>query len=402
MKKTMISLMTAAALLTALAPSHVQAAQDVQAVKADKHAVDRVLVKLKQGKQASTVLEKHGLKEFRTLGKSQWKLVKVPNGKAADFLANLQGDADVEVAELDQVYSMTPEEISSVQGVIAPELTPNDPGYPSQWYLNNIQVPYAWDITTGSTSLTLGVISTGVDIQHPDLASKIVGGYDFVNNDTVADDDQGQGTAMAGLAAAIGNNGIGIAGVDWKVRVLPVKVLSANGSGYVSDIIDGVYYAADNSNVMVMGLGGGSYSTAFQDAINYAWNKNRVIVAAVGSSNTSTPSYPANYSNVFSVAATTSSNTKASFSDYGTWVDIAAPGSSLLTLSHTGGTTTLSGASMAAALVSGVTTLAWSKNIGYSNSSVVNRLCSTADAISGTGTYWRCGKVNAYRAVNGF
>ncbi|MCX7571247.1 S8 family serine peptidase [Tumebacillus sp. DT12] len=396
MNKKFIGTLAAAALLVSLAPVGASAAVTADAAPAVKkeekaHAQDRILVKFKAGKDSKAVSKKLGAEEAKSLGngKSEWKLVKVPNGKAAEMLEKFNADADVELAEPDYIHTV--------------QLTPNDPSYGSQWHHPNIQANLAWDITRGTSARTIAIIDTGVDIQHGDLSSKIVAGYDFVNNDTNADDDQGHGTHCAGIAAAIGMNSYQGTGVDMNARIMPVKVLNSQGSGYTSDIIDGVYYAADNgAHVLSMSLGGGGATSAFQSAIDYAHSRGKIVVAAAGNSNTSAKSYPAAYNNVIAVASTTSSNTRSSFSNYGTWVDIAAPGSSIYATANGGGMTTMSGTSMATPVVAGVLSLAWSKNTGYSNTTVINRVLSTADAISGTGTYWMNGKVNAYKAVNGF
>ena len=360
------------------------------AKKAEKgFATDRILVKMKTGKDVTGASYKVNGKA-KKLGKSDWQVVEVAAGTAEEALAALQNDADVEAVELDYVMS-------------ALVTTPNDPRYSAQWHLPKIQANSAWDITKGTTARTIAIIDTGVDMNHADIKSKLVAGYDFVNNDTSAHDDHGHGTHCAGIAAGLTNNALDAAGVDWNARVMPIKVLSASGSGYTSDIVEGVYWAVDHgAHVISMSLGGGAFTQSFQDAINYAWNNGRIVVAAAGNSNTSAKHYPAAYANVVAVASTTSTDARSSFSNYGTWVDIAAPGSSIEALRLGGGTTVMSGTSMATPVVAGVMSLAWSKNTGYSNSAVVNRVLSTADAIPGTGTYWLNGRVNAYRAVNGF
>jgi thermitase len=393
--KKWLGAVAAAAVLATLVPGAAFAAQpsdNAKSVdKASKHATDRVLVKMKAGKDLKSVAAKKGLTDVNDLGagKSEWKLVKVPAGTADQYLDQLNADADVEIAQPDFVRTI--------------DATPNDPSYPSQWHLPNVQAPQAWDITKGSSSRTIAIVDTGVDLNHADIKAKIVQGYDYVNGDSVAQDDHGHGTHCAGIAAASTNNAASTAGLDWNAKIMPVKVLDAAGSGYDSDIINGVYYAADHgANVISMSLGGGSNNPAFQSAIDYAWGKGLVIVAAAGNSNTTVKSYPAAYNNVIAVASTTSSNVRSSFSNYGTWVHVAAPGSSILSLKMGGGTTTMSGTSMATPLVAGLATLAWSKNLGYSNTAIRDRIFNTSDAISGTGSYWKYGKVNAYRAVNGF
>jgi thermitase len=389
--KKLTKTIVACAVLASLVPAASVNAAPIQAdqAKVAAKASDRILVKAKAGKDIAAIASKHGATLKAANSKSQWKVLNVPAGKADLFLNKLLNDADVEAAEYDYLVEAT--------------LTPNDPSYPSQYHLPKIQADLAWNIVTGTPSRTIAVIDTGVDLQHPDLAGKFVAGYDFVNNDADPDDDHGHGTHVAGIAAAVTNNSLNVAGVDWNAKVMPIKVLNAAGSGYTSDIIEGVYYAADNgAHVINMSLGGGAFSQAFQDAINYAWNKGLIIVAAAGNSSTSVKSYPAAYSNVVAVASTTSTDALSSFSNYGSWVDIAAPGSSILSLKNGGGTTTMSGTSMASPVVAGVASLTWSKNMAATNAGVVNRLFSTADPISGTGTYFTYGRVNAYKAVNGF
>jgi len=390
----MIKTVAAFAVLATLAPAGASAAvvTDNTVAKTEvtkAHATDRVLVKFNKGADAKAVAAGKGATVGKALGKSEWKVVNVPAGKASEFLAKFQADANVEAVELDYVMEAN--------------LTPNDPSYASQYHLPRIQADLAWNITTGSTSRTIAIVDTGVDLTHPDLKAKILPGYDFVNGDALADDDQGHGTHCAGIATAISNNGLQVAGVDFNAKIMPVKVLNRRGSGYTSDIINGVYYAADNgAHVISMSLGGGAAQTAFQDAINYAYGKNIIVVAAAGNSSTSALSYPAAYNNVVAVASTTSTDAMSSFSNYGSWVDIAAPGSSILSTADGGGTTTMSGTSMATPVVAGLATLTWSKNLAASNTTVINRIYSTADKIAGTGTNFTHGRVNAYNAVNGF
>jgi thermitase len=389
--KNLVGTLAAFAVLASVVPGMASAATPdgaaaKQTVKAK--AEDRILVKTQAGKTASTVAARYGLTEQKDIG-GNWKVLNVPAGKADEYVAKLKNDSEVEAVEVDAVYTI--------------DTTPNDPSYGSQWHLPKIQAPQAWDITTGSTSRTIAIIDTGVDLAHADLKSKIVAGYDFVNLDSTAQDDHGHGTHCAGIAAALTNNATNTAGVDWNAKVMPVKVLNSAGSGYTTDITSGIRWAADHgANVISMSLGGGAFSQAQQDAINYAWSKGVLIVAAAGNSNTSKKSYPAAYANVIAVASTTSTDARSSFSNYGSWVQVAAPGSSILSLKLGGGTTTMSGTSMATPVVAGLATLAWSKNLGYSNASVRDRIFNTADAIAGTGTYWTKGRVNAYRAVNGF
>lgn len=373
----------ALAMLAALVPAGgASAAEQAAPAKAEKKFQDgQILVKVKAGKDAKALAKKHGAGEAEELA-GEWKLVKVPAGKAEEFLAKFKSDADVASAELDYIHT-------------ALATTPNDPAYGSQWHLPNIGADVHWDTNKGSSSNVIAIIDTGVELSHADLSGKIVPGYDFVNGDTVANDDQGHGTFLATLAAANTNNGVLGAGVDWYAKIMPVKVLGSTGSGTTSNIIAGVRWAADHgAKVINMSIGGGSYSQAFQDAVNYAWGKNIVLTAAAGGSGNSTVQYPAGYSNVVAVAATTNTDVRASFSSYGTWVDFAAPGSSIVSSKMGGGTTAMSGSSMSTAIVSGAFTLAWAKNPALTNQGIINYLGTRATPIAGTGTYWTYGKIN--------
>ena len=399
MKKALSILSAVAVLATMMAPAAANAATVDQEVtvapQADTQAAtDRILVKFKAGAAGQAVASVHaalGGKDKGKLanGKSAWSLVEVPAGKAEALKAKYAANPNVEAAELDYVYQAT--------------AVPNDPNYSSQWHHTNVKSAQAWDVVQGSNK-TIAIIDTGIDLDHADLAAKLVPGASFVDRVTSANDDQGHGTHCAGIAAGIGNNGVGITGMDQTAKLMPVKVLNKRGSGYTSDIIEGVYFAVDNgADVLSMSLGGGGATQAFQDAINYAWSKNRVVVAAAGNEGVSTLSYPAAYNNVVSVAATDANDNKTSWSNYGSsWVDVAAPGNAIYSTYYNGGYTTMSGTSMATPLVAGLMALTWGKNPTATNSAVVNRVLTTADNTAGTGSSFKYGRVNAYNAVNGF
>ncbi len=379
------SAILAVALGTALLPT----AGVTAATTAERISVgtDQIIVKLKAGKadRSASVAAKHGATVKKSLG-SDWKVLKVPAGQAGEVLAELKADESVEHAELDAIMTAN--------------AVPNDPAYSSQWHLPKINAPQAWDYTKGSTSSKIAIIDTGVDLDHPDLVAKIVPGYDFVNGDSIADDDNGHGTHVAGIAAASTNNSIDGAGVDWNAKIMPIKVLNAAGSGYTSDIISGVNWAVTNgAQIISLSLGGSSASTAFQTAIDNAWSAGAFIVAAAGGSASTTKNYPAAYNHVFSVAATDSADNKASFTTYGTWVDIAAPGTSILSTKMGGGMTTMSGASMSTPMVAGAAGLVRAANPGISNAGIESKLCAGADPIVGTGTYWQCGRLNVRNSL---
>ncbi|MGK7882256.1 MAG: S8 family serine peptidase [Crocosphaera sp.] len=204
--------------------------------------------------------------------------------------------------------------------------TVNDPRYKEQWNLENINIEAAWEKAKGK-GVTVAVIDTGVS-RVPDLQrTEFVEGYDFVNDKKDASDDHGHGTHVAGTIAQSTNNRYGVAGVAYQAKIMPLKVLSATGSGTISDIAEAIRFAADNkADIINMSLGGGGASQMMEDAINYAHQKGVVIVAAAGNSGLSSASYPSRYAKVISVSALNANNKKAFYSNYGVGVDISAPG----------------------------------------------------------------------------
>jgi serine protease len=211
--------------------------------------------------------------------------------------------------------------------------TGSDPYRSQQWDLAKMRVAEAWKKSTGG-GVTVAVIDTGVDSTHPDLAANVLRGYDAVTNKAgPGTDGNGHGTHVAGTIAAVTGNGVGISAVAPDVKILPVKVLSDNGSGYSSDTAEGIVWAADNgAKVINMSLGGPSKSTAVTNAVAYARSKGVTVVAAAGNErqNGSPISYPGADQGVIAVAATTSGDTFAPYSNAGDYVDVAAPGSNII------------------------------------------------------------------------
>ena len=205
---------------------------------------------------------------------------------------------------------------------------PDDPQYNKQWNFRAINVEQAWDETKGA-GVTVAVIDTGVS-KVPDLKlTKFVDGYDFVNNKEDASDDNGHGTHVAGTIAQSTNNGYGVAGIAYEANIMPLKVLSGSGGGEIADIAEAIKFAADNdADIINMSLGGGGDSNMMKEAIAYARSKGVTIVAAAGNEGRNAASYPARYPDVISVAATDAAGDKASYSNFGAGVDLAAPGGS--------------------------------------------------------------------------
>lgn len=334
-----------------------------------------------------------GAREVGRIPQINVRILQVPAKAEAQVIAALSKNPNIEFAELDYIATAN--------------LTPNDPLYTSnQWHLPSISTPTAWDTTTGSTSTVLAIVDTGVQANHPDLVGRCLPGRDFVNNDLDASDDEGHGTGTAGAAAATGNNGIGMAGVTWGSRILPVKVLDATGSGSYSAIASGINYSADQgAQVINLSLGGTLSSSTLQNAVNYAWNKGALIIAAAGNNGTSQTVYPAACNNVVAVSAINPANVITSWSSYGSFVDLCAPGENIGTLQPDffpgGGYVTVSGTSFSSPITAGVACLALAVNPSLKNYHLVSLLTRNADDLGAVGrdSYYGSGKVNAARVV---
>ncbi len=301
-------------------------------------------------------------------------------------------------------------ELSQIKGVEYAEkvplnkhlLTPNDPSYGSQWALTNINAPAAWNYFSSGSNIVIAIVDDAIERTHSDLApnlwvnsGEIAGngidddnnGYvDDINGFDVADNDNnpnpptsayGHGTHVAGIASARSNNATGVASIGFSCKLMCVK--STNSSSSVTNGYDGIVYAAaTGANVINMSWGGPGGGTTAQNVVNYAWSQGCILIAAAGNDNVEDVFYPAGLNNVISVSATTSSNTKASFSNYGTWVDISAPGNNIYstTVGNTYGNK--SGTSMASPMVAGLVGLMKSLNPSMPNSDIINCLISTA------------------------
>jgi thermitase len=326
------------------------------------------------------------------------------------------------LALLDQLRKRPDVEFAEFDSVVQAFLQPDDPyfstsistshnGNISQWGPKAVSGPAAWDLTTGSPSITIAIVDTGVDSSHPDLASKVVGQYSFTGS---TKDGFGHGTHCAGIAAAATNNDVGIAGMCPNCSILSVKVLDDQGSGYMSDVASGITYAASHgARVISLSLGGGSHSDTMRSALQYAISKNALPVCAMGNSGSSnnTPE-PAYWHDCLSVIATDQNGAKASFSNFGMKADVAAPGVAILSTMPTYPVTlttaygyhtnydALSGTSMATPMVAGIAGLVLSENPSLTPAQVAGILMAS----SGDGVSWNSnlafGVVNAFNAVS--
>ena len=306
---------------------------------------------------------------------------------------------------------------------------PNDPGFHELWGLHNfgqtvngipgtanadVDAPEAWQVTTGGPGIVVGVIDTGVDYTHPDLAANVwinpgencpgcrtdrvdndgngyvddFRGWDFLNDDNDPFDDHGHGTHVAGTIGAVGDNGVGVAGVNWSVKVMPLKFLGADGSGTTADAVRAVLYAADAGALVTNNsYGGDGFSQAFADAIAYADAHDSLFVAAAGNSIQNidaTPTYPASFAgpNVLTVAATESSDRRAWFSNYGRRsVELGAPGDNIYSTLPGAAYDYLSGTSMASPHVAGAAALAKAAHPSATDLGLKTLLVRTVDSV---------------------
>lgn len=351
----------------------------------------------------------------------------------------LPADADVRAAA--EAYRKLPEvayaEPDYIQHILA---VPDDPQFGSLWGLNNtgqtggtpdadIDAPEAWAITTGSTQVLVAVVDTGIDHTHPDLSANIwqnpgeipangldddgngyiddVRGYDFAYDDAAPTDGYGHGTHVAGTIGAAGNNATAVAGVNWHVKIAAVKGLDDYGSGTESALAQCIIYAANIgarviNNSWGPGGSGGAPTALLKEAIDYAAASGALVVFAGGNSN-SEETGAAGYAPVLGVAATDSRDKRAYFSQYGAWVDISAPGTSILSTVPNGLTATYSGTSMASPHVAGAAALVWSRYPQWSAAQVRSALENGADPIDqlNPGYEGKLGKgrLNVYHAL---
>lgn len=372
---------------------------------------DELIVKMKDGSGDISTRNIRGMdratvkRSFRQLG---MVVLKTRSGGSIESLeAELRSDPDVEYVEKNYY--------------VWADAVPNDPGYSRQTYMQVIDAPRAWDKEKGNSNVVIAVLDTGVESSHIDLGPKLLPGCNVVGTpseqscSTNTEDGHGHGTGVAGTAAASTNERAGVAGVCWYCRVLPVKVLADGGGGTVEDMVEGMMFARDyalrnpSKRVIInLSLGRECNSSgptrAEQDAINLAWNSGILIVASAGNSGNSARQCPASADNVIAVSATTNADSKASFSSYGSFIDLAAPGvriyNAIGTLNTPGSFYTYwSGTSFSSPVVSGVAGLVWSADMSLTNAEVEEILKDTAENI-GSSFYYGEGRVNADFAVS--
>jgi len=278
---------------------------------------------------------------------------------------------------------------------------PNDPGYSSQWFHPKINTPGAWDVTQGSSAVIVAVCDTGVESTHPDLAANLLlPGYNSVDGSTNTTPVHWHGTAVAGCVGAVGNNGLGVAGVNWTVKIVPVRVSNlGSGSAYLSDIYRGIIWAADRGAKVVNLSYDAADSATVNSAAQYLRARGGLLFVAAGNSGVD-PGYP-DYASFVAVGATNTADTKTSWSNYGTYIDIVAPGESIYTTYTSGGYASVAGTSFASPIAAGVAALIYALNPAFTPDQVEHLIFTTCVDLGAPGedNLYGYGRVNAAAAV---
>lgn len=365
------------------------------------------------------------------------RLSRVPKGAKAPDLGTIyriefEAGHEQSLEEIVEQYRSNPDvEYAELNYIVSVASAPDDPLYSRQWALDKISAPQTWDVCTGSSEVVVAVIDTGVDYNHRDIQENVwvneaeltgiegvdddengyaddIYGYNFVYNNSDPIDDHGHGTHCAGTIAARGNNGLDVAGVCWSARIMPLKFLGSRGEGSTADAVLAIHYAvANGADVISNSWGGDTESRLLRDAMHYADTQGVVIVAAAGNSDSDLTYYPAGYETVISVAATDPNDDKWALSNYGDWVDIAAPGVDILSLraegtsqgtSYNEFTSFSTGTSMAAPHVAGACALLLSANPLLAPDELYGILTKRVDPIS-PGICSSDGRLNLFKAL---
>lgn len=274
--------------------------------------------------------------------------------------------------------------------------------YDYQWNLPIIETNRGWKVSKGSNDIIVAVVDTGVDIEHPDLKDRLMKGYNVIDPKSEPYDDVGHGTHVAGIISAKVNNNEGIAGMMWGGKLLPVKALDSSGTGTTYSVAKGIIWATDQG-AKVINLSLGNYADAqfLHEAIRYAFDRDVVLIAATGNDNTERPGFPAAYPEVLSVSATDYNLEKASFSNYGDYVDVMAPGESIASTYPDNQYAALSGTSMASPHVAALAALIRSVNPDLKNTEVMEIIRKNVIDLGEAGhdKYFGYGQIDVYAAL---
>lgn len=387
--------------------------------------VNRVVVKYKSGASQSAIRSFHqrfALSSVRDVSALGMGVLGLPTGLTAEAaVGKLQGNPAVDFVEPDYIFSL-PRRPVRASAAAAPVRRLSAIGLADssllseQWGMSKIGMPAIWPVNGGSARVVVAVIDTGVDPRHPDLQAALVPGTSVLAGSTGPDDDHGHGTHVAGVIAANASDGRGVSGIAPNCKIMPVKVLNGDGKGDTGDIVTGLLWAVNNgAKVVNMSLGGTGGSRALMAAIQYAQSKDVLVVAAMGNEGANSQEYPAGYPGVMAVGATDSQDKLADFSNFGSWISVAAPGAEIMStlptrpvhVVRTEGKEMnhdfMDGTSMAAPFVAGLAALVRSTSPGLTAAQVKQRIERTSDDLGQRGfdEKFGWGRINATRALAG-
>jgi len=353
------------------------------------YAPDRILLRSKPEVAENEVhawLATAGVKENGVIPHLGIRVLQVDPAQLRVTLEALSRHHNTEFAEPDYL--------------VAPDSTPNDPYYPSQWHLPKVAAPAAWDVTQGSNNIIIAILDSGVESTHPDLAAQLVAGWNFYANSSNTTDPLWHGTAVAGTAAATMNNGIGVASVAPGCKIMPLVISDPTGYAYWSTIATGLTYAADHGARVANISYQCSTSATIVSAAQYFHNKGGVVAISAGNDGSfnTTPTSPY----LLTVSATDQNDVLTTWSATGDLIDLCAPGLGIVTTYIGGSYCTAWGTSFSAPIVAGVAALVMAANPSLSSDQVQNVLKASADDLGPVGwdPQYGWGRVNAQKAVN--
>jgi len=346
----------------------------------------RVLVKAKPGFSAEDAARPYSGRKAGEIPALGVAVLQVPDHAFEHAIQGLRRNPNIEFAEPD--------------AYMAPGGVANDPYFNNSWHLAKTQATTAWDTTTGSSSVIIAILDTGVDGTHPDLSGKLVAGWNAYSGNTVTADVTGHGTGVAGVAAAAANNGIGVSSVAWNCKIMPVRISDAAGYAMWSTTASALTWAADHgARVANISFVGASSSATVQNAANYFQGKGGVVASCAGNGGNLDSSAETPY--ILTVSATDPNDVLTSFSTYGNFVDLSAPGTNIWSTTRGGGYGGWWGTSVAAPQVAGAAALMLSVQPGLSAAQIQDILKNTSDDLGPSGWDNRYGKgrLNVQRAV---
>ena len=377
-----------AVLCVTLTPQVASAERVIKMEKGERWIGARLLVQSTAGlsdAEFDKVIKPHGGYSVKRIPEINFHVIDLPaHADERAVLKILSRNRHVKFAELDKLVSL--------------EQTTNDPYLGNAWHLPAIQAPVAWDTSRG-LGVIVAVLDTGVDSTHPDLADQLVPGWNMFDNNSNTADVHGHGTQVAGVIAAASNNALGVASVAWQAKIMPMRISQPDGYASLSAIANGLTWAANNGARVANISYGVSGSSSVQSAAQYMRSKGGVVIAAGGNSGVYDATLP--HAAILSVAATNSGDARTSWSTYGEFIDISAPGAGIWSTTRGGGYAAVSGTSFASPVTAGVAALIKAVNPGLAPSQIDAILTSTASDLgtSGYDIYYGYGRVNAAAAV---